>query len=39
MRTITLLLPLLLACAETSPRAPGEPTGDELVATYYYLNF
>jgi hypothetical protein len=42
MKTFSLVLAIAAAgCVKTSvlPAAPGEPASDELVVTYYYLNF
>lgn len=42
MKALFLVVVLAaLGCAETSvrPAAPGEPASDEIVVTYYYLNF
>jgi len=39
--SLLLIAAVQLGCAKTTAqgRAPGEPEGDALVVTYYYLNF
>lgn len=39
MRTLALLSLLSLGCAKTIEAAPGQPDGEAIVVTYYYLNF
>lgn len=40
MIRLTLIVTLALAgCAKTRGAMPGEPEGEQLVVTYYYLNF
>ncbi|MER2562845.1 MAG: hypothetical protein ABTQ32_19110 [Myxococcaceae bacterium] len=40
MIRLTLIVTLaLVGCAKTRGAMPGEPEGEQLVVTYYYLNF
>ncbi len=39
MRLLALFSLVSLGCAKTIEAAPGQPDGEGIVVTYYYLNF